>query len=64
MPDKDTARLVVDDGEMNRDCSRRLVKQATVLIATGGRVLDIIRREPIDLVLLDVMMPRSTASKC
>jgi serine/threonine protein kinase/CheY-like chemotaxis protein len=61
MPDKDTARLlVVDDEEMNRDLlSRRLVKQGyQVLIATGGaEALDLVRREPIDLVLLDVMMP-------
>lgn len=61
MPDKETARLlVVDDEEMNRDLlSRRLVKQGyQVLVATGGaEALEVVRREPIHLVLLDVMMP-------
>jgi serine/threonine-protein kinase len=61
MPDNDTARLlVVDDEEMNRDLlSRRLVKQGyEVVVASGGaEALDLVRRNPIDMVLLDVMMP-------
>jgi DNA-binding response OmpR family regulator len=52
--------LVVDDNELNRDMlSRRLEKQGhRVTIAKDGReALDLMRAEPFDLVLLDVMMP-------
>jgi CheY-like chemotaxis protein len=52
--------LVVDDNEMNRDMlSRRLERQGhTVRIAENGRqALELIRAEPFDLVLLDIMMP-------
>src|SRR5450759_691320 len=52
--------LVVDDNEMNRDMlSRRVERQGHVVkIAKNGReALAIIEAEPIDLVLLDIMMP-------
>lgn len=52
--------LVVDDNEMNRDLlSRRLHRQGfTVVMAEDGKqALDVVRTQPFDLVLLDVMMP-------
>ncbi len=52
--------LIVDDNEMNRDMlSRRLEKQGHTIAAAenGRRALDLLRAEPFDLVLLDVMMP-------
>jgi adenylate cyclase len=52
--------LVVDDNDDNREMlARRLQRQGyEVLTAAGGRAaLDALGRTPIDLVLLDVMMP-------
>ena len=52
--------LVVDDSENNRDMlARRLRRQRyEVLTAAGGRAaLDTLAGTPVDLVLLDVMMP-------
>ncbi|GIW80372.1 MAG: hypothetical protein KatS3mg105_2179 [Gemmatales bacterium] len=52
--------LVVDDDEMNRDVlSRRLQRLGYhVLVAKDGtEALELIRTQPVDLVLLDVMMP-------
>lgn len=52
--------LIVDDSEMNRDLlSRRLKRQGhTVAMAENGRVaLDVLRSQPFDLILLDIMMP-------
>jgi len=52
--------LVVDDNDDNRDMlTRRLRRQGyDVQTATGGRAaLDALGRAPVDLVLLDVMMP-------
>jgi len=52
--------LVVDDGEENRDLlARRLARQGyDVVAAPGGRAaLDVLAARPVDLVLLDVMMP-------
>jgi adenylate cyclase len=54
------AILVVDDNADNRDMlARRLNRQGyEVLTAVGGRAaLDTLAARPIDLVLLDVMMP-------
>jgi class 3 adenylate cyclase len=52
--------LVVDDNEDNRDMlARRLARQGyETLTAPGGQAaLDILAARPVDLVLLDVMMP-------
>jgi DNA-binding response OmpR family regulator len=52
--------LVVDDVAVNREIlKRRLVRRGfEISEASGGReALEIIDREPIDLVLLDIMMP-------
>jgi class 3 adenylate cyclase/CheY-like chemotaxis protein len=52
--------LVVDDNEENRDMlARRLARQGyEALTAAGGRAaLDVLAARPLDLVLLDVMMP-------
>ena len=52
--------LVVDDEEGNRDLlSRRLQREGyAVLTAAGGHeALALVAREPVDVVLLDVMMP-------
>src|SRR5205085_6782772 len=52
--------LVVDDNEGNRDMlARRLARQGyEVRMAAGGRAaLDLLGKESVDLVLLDVMMP-------
>jgi serine phosphatase RsbU (regulator of sigma subunit) len=52
--------LVVDDNENNRDIlARRLERQGhTVALAENGRAaLALMRAQPFDLVLLDIMMP-------
>lgn len=52
--------LVVDDNEMNRDMlSRRLEKQGCVVstAADGLLALEAVKKQPFDLILLDVMMP-------
>ena len=52
--------LVVDDNEGNRDMlARQLVRQGhTVVCAEHGRAaLEVLRATPVDLVLLDMMMP-------
>jgi len=52
--------LVVDDEELNRDIlSRRLATEGyTVATAMGGnQAMDMLRAEPYDVVLLDIMMP-------
>jgi adenylate cyclase len=52
--------LVVDDNEDNRDMlARRLKRQGhEILTAPGGSAaLDTLAKTPVDLVLLDVMMP-------
>lgn len=52
--------LVVDDNEANREMlSRRLVRQRYGVVAAedGRKALALLRERPIDLVLLDVMMP-------
>lgn len=52
--------LVVDDNETNRDLlKRRLVRQGhtTAEAGDGQAALDVLAREEVDLVLLDIMMP-------
>jgi CheY-like chemotaxis protein len=52
--------LVVDDNELNRDLLGRRLRRAgyEVIEAPDGRAaLDRIGKEPIDLILLDIMMP-------
>jgi len=52
--------LVVDDTEMNRDMLSTLVEADghKALLAENGRIgLEMLKAEPYDLVLLDVMMP-------
>jgi adenylate cyclase len=59
-PGQRGAILVVDDNEDNRDMlARRLRRQGyEVQTASGGRAaLALLRGAPVDLVLLDVMMP-------
>ncbi|MCA1595444.1 MAG: response regulator, partial [Chloroflexi bacterium] len=59
-PDSQGLLLVVDDNEMNRDVlSRRLEKQGyRVALAENGReALEVVRTQPFELVLLDIMMP-------
>jgi DNA-binding response OmpR family regulator len=52
--------LVVDDNEINRDMlSRRLRHQGyrVSMAEDGRRALQAVREQPVDLVLLDVLMP-------
>ena len=52
--------LVVDDSEMNRDMLRRRLERKGYRVITaenGEQALELVARETIDLVLLDVMMP-------
>src|SRR5437588_12815748 len=52
--------LVVDDDELNRDMlSRRLLRKGyRVSVACDGpAALDLVAKQPFDLVLLDIMMP-------
>ncbi len=60
MGNEERTLLVVDDEEMNRDVlSRRLERKGyRVVVAEGGReAIETVAREPIDLILLDIMMP-------
>ena len=53
--------LVVDDNAENREMlSRRLARAGhrVQAVASGVEALELMRRQPIDLVLLDVLMPR------
>jgi sigma-B regulation protein RsbU (phosphoserine phosphatase) len=52
--------LVVDDVEMNRDLLARRVRRLghEVLLAEDGvQALDVLRTKPVDVLLLDIMMP-------
>ena len=57
----DPTLLVVDDNEDNRyTLTRRLSREgfSNIATATNGReALELLRAKPIDLVLLDIMMP-------
>ena len=53
--------LVVDDNATNREMlSRRLTRagHSVQVVASGPEALALLRREPVDLVLLDVLMPQ------
>ena len=52
--------LVVDDDENNRDILGRVLQSkgyGVVLAGTGPEALELVEKQPIDLVLLDIMMP-------
>ncbi|AFY72632.1 response regulator with CheY-like receiver domain and winged-helix DNA-binding domain [Synechococcus sp. PCC 7502] len=52
--------LVVDDNEMNRDTLRRRLKYegfTAELASSGKEAMTMLRSQPFDLVLLDIMMP-------
>ncbi|MEA5522523.1 adenylate/guanylate cyclase domain-containing protein [Limnoraphis robusta] len=53
--------LIVDDNEVNRDLLARRIKRegCRVILATNGfEALEMMRSQPLDLVLLDIMMPQ------
>lgn len=55
--------LVVDDIEMNRDALSRRLQRAgyeTLTAEDGYQALGVVSQQPIDLVLLDIMMPGIT----
>ena len=55
--------LVVDDLPANRDLMTRRLERSgfrVVAAASGPEALEILRRQPVDLVLLDIMMPGMT----
>ncbi len=61
MSEEQALVLVVDDNEMNRDMlSRRLERQGyqAIMAEDGMQALEMLPQHPIDLVLLDIMMPR------
>ena len=53
--------LVVDDDEYSRDIIRRTLhaEHHVLLAETGARALEILDANPVDLVLLDVMLPET-----
>jgi signal transduction histidine kinase len=54
------AILVVDDSETNRDLLYRTLERQghkPVILRDGQEALDLLRRQPFDLILLDVLMP-------
>jgi len=61
MSQEGSALLVVDDNEDNRyTLTQRLKRQGYANVATaqdGREALDLLRKRPFDLVLLDIMMP-------
>ena len=60
VPEAPARVLVVDDTELNRDLLARRVTRLghEVRTAENGRIaLELVRAEPFDVVLLDVMMP-------
>lgn len=53
--------LIVDDNEMNRDMlARRLERDGheVILAESGPRALECLMNNPVDLMLLDIMMPQ------
>jgi CheY-like chemotaxis protein len=60
---KEATILVVDDLPANRDLMTRRLERSgfrVVSAASGPEALEVLRREPVDLVLLDIMMPGMT----
>jgi class 3 adenylate cyclase len=60
VPDRAASVLVVDDNEVNRDLLSRLVRRdghSVSAAADGKRALELLRSQPFDLVLLDIIMP-------
>lgn len=54
--------LVADDNELNRDLLSRRVRRLgheVVLAEDGRQALELLRAEPFDVVLLDIMMPNT-----
>ncbi|HEY2469501.1 MAG TPA: HD domain-containing phosphohydrolase [Terracidiphilus sp.] len=66
MPNSSTAKvtiLVADDSELNRELLSEILTlegYRVVLAGDGREALRIIRHQPVDLVLLDVVMPGTT----
>ncbi len=59
-PDAPAQILVVDDVEMNRDLLSRRVRRLgheVLLAADGVQAMDTLRKQAVDVVLLDIMMP-------
>jgi class 3 adenylate cyclase len=53
--------LIVDDNEVNRDLlARRITREGyrVMLASNGFEALEMMRSQPLDLVLLDIMMPQ------
>ncbi len=60
MPASPGVILVVDDNEMNRDVISRQIKRQghEVMTASSGmQALEMLKAQPFDLILLDIMMP-------
>ena len=60
MGNEDYTLLVVDDNELNRDVlSRRLERKGYKVVAAedGTQALEMVGQAPVDLILLDIMMP-------
>ena len=60
IPDHQARILIVDDERQNRDVLEiMLAPEGFVLLsaASGEEALDVVARQPPDLILLDVLMP-------
>ena len=58
---KSSLVLIVDDNEVNRDLlARRITREGyqVTLASNGFEALEMMRSQPLDLVLLDIMMPQ------
>src|SRR5918911_5488493 len=60
MPDSRPAALVVDDEPINRALLKGSLSALCEVVEAGSGpdAIDVLARRPVDLVLLDVMMPR------
>src|SRR5437868_4082720 len=60
MSELEPTLLLVDDSEVNLDMlSRRLQRKGFIVLtaSSGQAALDIVAKQPVDLVVLDLMMP-------